>query len=287
MGGATLYGLFGGVVGLAVALASVPIIGIPALFAVPLFTGLGIMKGANIFGQIGSTAAIFAEGAEMRERRGALLDRLYITQSQQEADEILKTLYEESQDKPPERMFHWKAMIVGAVIGAAVMALLAYATMPNLLLGLLGKTATEITATEIVSGSFIKAITKHAGLLMGVSAVIGAVGGATIGVDRHYIRRWFDLSENIVYDQSASIARAQARQQDAERLSRIAERNHAPGNKPAAPVTVTTTTPASATPAVTAQSKEGEPTPKVKIHTTGLERAPLTAYDQAMRAPVV
>lgn len=284
MGGATLYGLFGGVVGLGVAAVStllVPAIGATALFAVPLFTGLGIMKGANIFGQIGSTAAIFAEGAEMRERRGALLDRLYITQSQQEADEILKTLYEEAQEKPPERMFHWKAMIVGAAIGAAVMALLAYA-MPNLLLGLLGK-----TATEIVSGSFINAITSHPGLLMGVSAVIGAVGGATIGVDRHYIRRWFDLSENIVYDQSESIARAQARQQDAERLSRIAERNNTPENKPAAPVAVTPPAPASVTPAVTAQSKEGEPSPKVKIHTTGLERAPLTAYDQAMRAPVV
>lgn len=274
------------VIGFAVALASlaIPAIGPAAFFAVPLFTGLGIMKGASTFGQIGSTAAIFAEGAELRERRGALLDRLHITQSQQEADEILKTLNEEAKEKPPQKIFHWKSMIVGALIGAAILSLVAY-VMPNLIVGMLGKGALEGAA-----GTFLTKLTSNPWLLTPVSAVVGAVGGATIGVDRHYIRRWFDLSENIVYDSSESRRRSQERQQEAARLSRIAESGEHQKAADASPIAITPASPPAppaSIPASTARGSGEESQPKVKVHTTGLERTTLASYEQAMRAPVM
>jgi hypothetical protein len=283
------------VIGFAVALASFAIftIGPAAFFAVPLFTGLGIMKGASTFGQIGSTAAIFAEGAELRERRGALLDRLHITQSQQEADEILKTLNEEAKEKPPQKIFHWKSMIVGALIGAAVLSLVAY-VMPALLLGMFGKGLEVGMLSNGLGGgaaakSFLAGLTAN---LIPISAVVGAVSGATIGVDRHYIRRWFDLSENIVYDSSASRQRSQERQQEAARLSRIAESGELQKAADASPIAITPApAPAPALPtsipASTARGSGEESQPKVKVHTTGLERTMLASYEQAMRAPVM
>jgi hypothetical protein len=291
IGGATLYGGFGAIIGSVVTVTALAAgAGLAALFAIPVFAGLGLLKGANTFGTIGSTAAIFAEGAEMRERRGALLDRLHVTESQKEADEIIKALHEDTKEKPLKKLFHWKAILIGATIGAVVFSLASFA-VPHLLSGILGTTimsATQITAATDLSWAqqFVNSITINPWLTGMVSAVIGAVGGATIGIDRQYIRRWFDLSENIVYDPAESQQRTRERQIEAGRLSRIAEgegKDQAAATKPIEVVEQATTPKPTSSPL--SRSKEDNTSPKVKVQTTGLERAALES--PALRAPVV
>jgi hypothetical protein len=251
-----------------------------AFFAIPIFGALGILKGATTFGQIGSTAAIFAEGAEMRERRGALLDRLHVTESQQEADEIIKALHEDAKERPMKKIFHWKTILIGAAIGAAVLSL-AFFAMPHLLTGLIG------TGAEGIAADFVKAIHKAPSWLPAIGAVVGAIGGATIGIDRNYIRRWFDLSENIVYDASESRHRTRERQLEAGRFSRIAEGEGKDQDAKTKPIEVVEQ-PAAAKPQPTSLSrgKEDDTPPRVKVQTAGLERAYLES-PAALRAPVV
>lgn len=282
IGGGALYGGFGAVVGTAVGFTMLFTsgLGLASFVAIPLFAGLGIMKGANAFGQIGSTAAIFAEGAEMRERRGALLDRLHVTESQKEADEIIKTLHEEAQEKPLQKIFHLKTMIIGAVIGAAMLSLISLA-LPHVLIG-----AIKTEAATGIASKLLTAIVNNPFLTGVVSAVIGAVGGATIGIDRGYIRRWFDLSENIVYDQTESMERARQRQREAGRLSRIAE-GETPKKEDISGQTVTFKEAAPKESAILLHHQNEVPPPKVKVHTANLEHAPLMKYEQAMRTPVV
>jgi hypothetical protein len=291
IGGSTLYGGFGAIIGSVVAFTALASgAGLAALFAIPVFAGLGLLKGANTFGTIGATAAIFAEGAEMSERRGALLDRLHVTQSQQEADEIIKALHEDTKEKPLKKLFHWKALLIGATIGAVVFSLASFA-VPHLLSGILGTTimsASQIAAATDLSWAqqFVNAIARNPWVTGLVSAVIGAVGGATIGIDRQYIRRWFDLSENIVYDASESLQRTRERQIEAGRLSSIAEVEGKESDAKTKPIEVAeqTTTP-KPNPMPLSRSKEDNASPKVKVQTAGLERAALEY--PALRAPVV
>ncbi len=304
IGGATLYGVFGAIIGAAVAGIAIlfgGVIASTAWLAVPIFAGYGILKGAGTFGQIGSTAAIFAEGAEMRERRGALLDRLHVTESQQEADEIVKALHEDAKEKPIKNLFHWKAILIGAVIGAAVLLLASYA-MPHLLSSLMGAAeaakvvgaagatgVAEATGAAGAAARFFAAIGEGS-ILMGIGAVVGALAGATIGIDRSYIRRWFDLSENIVYDPSESRQRTRNRQLEATRLSRIAEGEGKEQDAKTKPIEVVEPQPTAAAkpqPTGLSRGKEDDTPPRVKVQTAGLERAYLESPAAALRAPVV
>lgn len=280
IGGATLYGIFGGAVGLAVSLGLmlVPGVGLLGLAAVPICAGAGVMKGASTFGQIGSTAAIYAEGAELNERRRALLDRLTETNSQKEADEILNLLHQENKEKPPAKMFHWKAVLVGAALGGL------------LCFGML--MLPEVIGLHMVVDSLAAGVLSGLpqGVAAGISAiglgsVIGALAGATIGIDRYYVRKWFDVSENLVHDSAKGEEAAIARQHEANRLHQISKTDEftvqGGDYRQAAPQA-----PAS-NPLHSQYRSEDQTRPRVRVETGGSHVERLKSVEEAMRIPAV
>ncbi len=239
LAGASLYGAIGAGVGLLAALAvSVATGGATAPFLVSAlaFGGYGILKGSATFGQIGSNAAQLAEYAEMNERRNALLDRLYETPSKEEAAEIRKLLQSDSEDKPPTKIMHFRTALIGAIIGAVVLGgIVAAASLSGgvpilthvleFLAPILGDgiIATQAivdghavaTSATLVAAAIPKAIA--------ISAGIGAVLGSMIGIDRGWIRRWFDVSEGAVHERDYYDKIAQERTQEISRLHRIGQ----------------------------------------------------------------
>lgn len=230
--GATLYGVLGAAVGTAVSIALLPFgIGGVAFAAVPVLAGFGLLKGADTFGKIGSQAAQLAEFAETNERRRALLDRLDETPSQAEAQEIKRLLQEDTIDQKPQHLFHGKTALVGALAGAVILTGLAamglYGFLPHGVEGLIG----SIGGGEI-AGAFGHAATNagHAAAelapalvaqVLGVAGIIGAAIGSMIGLDRGWIRRWFDLSENTIHDQQYYEGISRQRAQEIARLHEI------------------------------------------------------------------
>ncbi len=214
IGGASLYGTFGLAIG---GLVAAPIIaftpvGWAALALVPAMAGLGVVKGASTFGQIGSMAAITAESSDLSEQRRYLLDRYYDLpegpEGDHEAEAIKKELlraHETSAETPP--FFHWKTVAVCAVIGA------------GLVLATAGLFSAGILSASAINGLIgLKAgaaITGMGGLstLIAAGTALGALTGATIGIDRYYIRKWFDRTQDVVHSsshrESALIERAQ------------------------------------------------------------------------------
>lgn len=216
IGGATLYGVMGAVVGAVAGLGFFmlnPAVGGAAFFGVPLFAGYGVLKGATTFGNIGSNAAQLAEFAETNERRRALLDRLGETKSVEEAKEIQKLLQEDGKEKETPPMFHWKTVLIGAALGAAVAAGLMFFA-PYL--------AAHITILE----GIIAPLETMKGLTLAIPAVgalFGAATGAMIGLDRHYVRRWMDGAENVVHDQQHYEELSIVREHEASKLETIAK----------------------------------------------------------------
>lgn len=224
--GASLYGVLGAGVGLAAAFAiGIATGGAPAFLAIPLFAGYGLLKGSSTFGQIGSNAAQLAEYAEMNERRNALLDRLYETPSKDEAQEIRKLLQADSIDKPPAKLFHFRTTLIGALIGAAVVAGLVYFGGTALAATGLGHMVTGLIEPLVAEGTIIGGEIVAASLLkvVAAAAAVGAVGGAMFGIDRGWIRRWFDVSEGAVHERDYYEKMTQERQQEATRLHRIGQ----------------------------------------------------------------
>jgi hypothetical protein len=210
LGGATLYGVMGLAVGAVVAVSAV-LLGAAAgtaALAIPLMAGYGVLKGADTFGNIGSSAAQLAEFAEKNERRRTLIDRLGETQSLEEAKEIRKILSEETVEQKPKTLFKWKTALAGAAIGAILVA--GIAALPGgfaaTYLPVVTSIATKVGITQIIA----------------LGAVVGAASGAMIGLDRHYVRRWMDGAEDLVHDQSKYKEIELARTQQAEKLSTIA-----------------------------------------------------------------
>lgn len=215
--GATLYGALGALVGVACAVA---IPGIGAAVAVPLLAGFGVIKGATVFGQIGSNAAQLAEYAEMNERRNALLDRLYETKSNEEALEIRKLLSADTVDKPPTRLVHWRTLIIGAILGAAALGALAYLSGGALASTSIGHAFSALVQT-IAPSLFEAGMASFS--VIASSAAVGAVAGATIGIDRGWIRRWFDVSEGAVHERDFYEKMAQERAKEVSRLHKIGQ----------------------------------------------------------------
>lgn len=187
VGGATLYGVIGAVIGGLVALPLLFVVTPAAAFAIiPALAGLGIYKGASTFGNIGSFAAITAESAEMSEKRRYLLDRYNdlpdTPEFDEEAKQIRKLLAKEHESKSPPQMFHWRAVAVGAALGAAISALFIF-TPAAALLGL------HFTLPGLTGA-----------VATGVGTALGALSGAVIGLDRYYVRNWLDKSAKIMHD---------------------------------------------------------------------------------------
>lgn len=231
--GATLYGVLGGLVGAAVGVALWPVaaIGTAGFVAVPIMAGLGVMKGADTFGKIGSNAAQLAQFAETNERRRALLDLLDETPSYAEAEEIKRLLQEDTIEKPPEKLFHWKTALVGAIIGGALIAGLAalgiYGLDPHTILETVSSIGGEaVTAAEIGGHSAAAhgaSTALAAGPTLGIAGAIGAGLGSMIGLDRGWIRQWFNLSETTIHDSQHYQEYSKERAHEVAKLNAISQ----------------------------------------------------------------
>lgn len=205
IGGASLYGLIGLAIGGVVAAPIIGTLGIGgAISLAAAFGGAGLLKGASTFGAIGSTAAINAESADLSEQRRYLLDRYYDLpegpEGDREAEAIKQELLREreSRDKAPP-FFHWQTTLIGIALGAAVAIGVLYfagATITSAAVLGAAESMFHITLTEATAGLLAKT-----GTIALASAVTlgGAAAGATIGIDRYYIRKWFDHTEGVVH----------------------------------------------------------------------------------------
>lgn len=207
IGGASLYGLIGLAIGGVVAAPLVigGTLGVAtAVSLAAAFGGAGLLKGAATFGSIGSTAAINAESADLSEQRRYLLDRYYDLpegpEGDREAEAIKQELLREreSRDTAPP-FFHWQTALIGAALGAALgLGLMFFAATPITALAIEGAAETlfHITLTHAVAD----ALAGIAGVgLTSAVTLAGAAAGATIGIDRYYIRKWFDHTEGVVH----------------------------------------------------------------------------------------
>jgi hypothetical protein len=207
IGGASLYGLLGLAVGSVVAapLLISGTLGIAAAASIAAaFGGAGVLKGASTFGTIGSTAAINAESADLSEQRRYLLDRYYDLpegpEGDREAEAIKQELIREreSREKPPS-FFHWQTALMGAALGAALALGFVYFFTPAI---------TAHAVTVALEGVMHIGISEAAaaGLAnlgtIGLASLVtfgGGLLGSTIGIDRYYIRKWFDHTEGVVH----------------------------------------------------------------------------------------
>ena len=204
IGGATMYGALGLAVGTVVGLAASPFTGGASLMLIPVMGGIGVVHGAESFSHIATTAAIIAEDSEISEKRRTLLDRYYDDSTgEAEKAEIQKQLDATTATKKPEHMFHWKTVLIGAAIGAAI-------AIGLTLLMTSGGIGIHFLLTEAAAGLGLHAAegagAAAAGAVAHVAtpiaiATMGALGaavGGLIGLDREYVRRWMDGAETIV-----------------------------------------------------------------------------------------
>ncbi len=131
LGGASLYGMYGFAIGTLAALAALPFaygaLGFGVFGLIPAFTAIGIVKGADTFGNIGSMAAISAESNDLSEQRRLLIERYRELplgpEADREADTIRKELAAQEKDgEKPRHMFHLKTVLIGAAVGLALVA---------------------------------------------------------------------------------------------------------------------------------------------------------------------
>ena len=235
LGGAGYYGLLGLAIGGVVGIAAAPFTGGASLALIPAVAGLGVLKGADTFGNIGSTAAINAEGAELAEQRRYLLDRYYDLPEGPEGDKqaeiIREELTKQVHTREPHHLFHWKTVAVCAVIGAV----LAFAFLSPMGMGLLtsGGPIAHTLASAFGEGVLAHggaALAAHStggvllstGILTAIGTAIGALAGATIGIDRHYVRAWFDGSEKILHSEDLNREAMFDRVQQIDRIKKAA-----------------------------------------------------------------
>lgn len=212
IGGASLYGLIGLAIGGIVAAPIIGTLGIGgAISLAAAFGGAGLLKGASTFGAIGSTAAINAESADLSEQRRYLLDRYYDLpegpEGDREAEAIKQELLREreSRDKAPP-FFHWQTTLIGIALGAALAFGFMYFGGATLVAAGSAGFAEAIGASlesifhVTVSEATTVALAQITGAgLTGLVTLGGAAAGATIGIDRYYIRKWFDHTEGVVH----------------------------------------------------------------------------------------
>ncbi len=231
IGGATLYALLGAIVG---ALVATPIwLGVlgaagativpMAWSLIPIMAGIGLLKGASTFGNIGSVAAISAEGAEMSEERRYLLDRYYDLPLDHaydnEAREIEKLLIKQHEVRTPKHMFHWKTLVVGALLGAAIgFGLVTFAAplLAHLTAFLPAIEGFHLVNFAATTGPVLTDL--GTAVAPAICAAIGGVAGAFVGLDRFYVRRWLDMAENLMTDPEQIKESRREKAKDVEKL---------------------------------------------------------------------
>jgi hypothetical protein len=200
LGGVLLFAVLGGGLGLATALTLTYFY--PAgigtlLLSVPIMASAGALYGKSTFGQIASTAAIIAQSDELGDRRRTLLDRLEKTKSKAEAEEILGMIDNLTEDKPPEKWFHGRTALVGALVVGGL-AMLALGTLGGTNIEGIVHALEKVIPEQALAGAFTEAMRAIG--VPGIFTIVGGIGalaGSVIGVDRTYIRKWFDLQEGL------------------------------------------------------------------------------------------
>lgn len=237
IGGAGLYGFMGAIIGTLVAVPAMfvfPPLGAAALWLIPVTAGVGVAKGASTFGNIGTVAAISAESADLAEQRRYLLDRYYELPEGPEGDKQAEIIKQElTRQNVPEKgrhLFHWKTVAICAAIGAAVG--LAVCTpigwellggpVAHALEAFLGHhVAGELLGTVVAGGAF-QIPAAAVGIVTSIATGLGALMGSVIGVDRSYVRRWFDGTETLLHDESHAQKAMAARSQQVDRIKNAA-----------------------------------------------------------------
>ncbi|MDX2094571.1 MAG: hypothetical protein SFW64_01315 [Alphaproteobacteria bacterium] len=288
IGGASLYGTFGLIIGglLAIPLLATPI-GWGALALIPAAAGVGVLKGASTFGSIGSVAAINAESSDLAEQRRYLLDRYYDLPEGPEGDKEAEAIRHELQlrqndTKVPEHMFHWKTVAVGALVGAA------------LAFGFLGFFPTIVAEAGIIHGieAALGTAGIHGTILTSVGALAGALSGAVIGLDRYYVRKWFDHTEGIVHGSSHSESALVERSQMLGRLKEAAqddEHTKAQMNAIHASAPIAAHAPSAPTPPISSLNtpmKAAAPDTKIQASGATLQRR-MADLEQALSTPAI
>ena len=158
------------------------------------------------------TAAIIAQSAESNEKRRYLLDRYHQTPNDKEAAAIREILENQQKPRTPEKVFHWKTVMVGALIGVALTAGFLWLGMPALGFEL-GHVAAGLAEYGISTG-----------VAAAMTVALGGAAGAMIGLDREYVRRWLDKSEGIVNDPSRLERELAEREREVQTLSQATKR---------------------------------------------------------------
>ena len=214
IGGAGLYGLFGLVIGVAVALPAAAFLGTGALLLIPAAASVGVAKGATTFGNIGSMAAINAESADLAEQRRYLLDRYYELPDGPEGDKqanfIKEQLVKLNHSEEPKSFFHWKTVAICAGIGA-LLGVALFATGG----------AAFLAETPILHVLHLAGI-EGALTLGSLGTALGALMGSVVGIDRSYVRKWFDGSERLLHDDHNQHHGLDTRVQQVEQLKEAA-----------------------------------------------------------------
>lgn len=301
IGGASLYGTLGLVVGTVAAIAAAPfVVGTAAasgiFLLIPAMGTLGLMKGAATFGDIGSVAAINAESADLAEQRRYLLDRYYDLpegpEGDKEAEVIKKELMRQHEVSTPPHFFHWKTVLICAAVGAA------------LTFGFMAMAPSLAPAAFDAITSFSETIGLASGeastvLVSGVGALLGALSGATVGIDRYYVRKWFDHTEGVVHSSSHAQGALMERTHQVERLKEAAKEGEKTKPSPSSGTTNLTSSPtpeASSTKPVApvtsslardaATPQQAADTPRPQVSKATLERR-LVDLQQALEVPAL
>lgn len=225
LGGASFYGALGLAIGALVGVPAAFALGPGALMFIPTVGAIGALKGATVFSGIGSTAAINAEAADLMEQRKYLLDRYYELPEGPEGDrqaefirkELVALSHERDRNRP---FFHWKTVAVCAAMGAGLA--LAFTFTPLSALAAAGPVleALHIAAAWALPAGASAALvgTTTTAIAVGVSAMLGGLMGAVLGIDRSHVRQWMDGAENLLYDDTLAREGLARRAQLLERL---------------------------------------------------------------------
>lgn len=227
IGGATLFGCIGLVAGTLAALVALPFTSVAVFGLVPFAALTGAHYGKEAFGNVGAIAAVSAAQAEISERRRSLLDRYFETPSLEEAKEIETQLKEQTTDRSPDKMFHWRSGLLGALVMASLATIAIIAIVHTGGVAAAGLAATEAAKMGLLGEvlSIFKAAeatTLTSGfLVVGISALAGSVAG----LDRGYIRKWFD-AQDYLHDEEEIKSR---KLQHVKGVERLQEAYHAEG----------------------------------------------------------
>lgn len=221
IGGAGFYGIVGLAIGALVAvptaLALGPAAGPAAFLLIPAAGGVGVLKGASTFGNIGTVAAISAESADLAEQRRYLLDRYYELPDGPEGDkqaEIIKTeLTRLQRTTGPHPLFHWKTVAVCAAIGVGLALAFSFPPLSEIVAhGIIGEILLPLHGLKL-------SVLTTAGL----GAAVGGLMGAVVGIDRHYVRHWFDGTEKLLHDDAHTQQAVLERERQLQRLREAAK----------------------------------------------------------------